>query len=145
MFKLLRCFRQSSKVAPMRRWKTTGPSKDSSSQRIIVIQSLDEFNQKIKTSDVPVIVNFSASWCGNCKILSPIIESVVQDNSRKIIMLKVDIDKHIDLALDYRVSNIPTLLGLYQGQIQSIFIGLHEKEKIQDWVDYFLKKTLLSV
>lgn len=124
----------------MKRSNMIDKSQNRSSERIFVIQSMDEFKEKIKANDVPVIVNFSATWCHNCTILGPIIESIVQDNSRKIIMLKVDIDKHIDLALDNRVTAIPTLLGIYQGKIKSRFIGLHEIEKIQDWVDDFLKK-----
>lgn len=141
MFKLLRCFRESFKFVPLTKRTLTNQSKNSKFEQILQIQSIDEFNEKLKITDLPVIVNFSAAWCHNCKILSPMIEAIVRENSKKIIIFKVNIEEHIELALDYRVYAVPTLFGVYNGQIQSRLLGLHEVEKIRDWVEDFLKKT----
>lgn len=115
--------------------------KNISSDRIFTIQNLNEFQEKIMKSDSPIIVNFSAAWCHNCTMLSPIIESIVRDHSRRIVLFKVDVEKHMDLALEYGVSAIPCLLGVNRGQVRSSLIGIHGIEKIQKWVDDFLKKA----
>lgn len=111
------------------------------SERIITIQSIDEFNEKIMKSDTPVIVNFSAAWCHNCTILSPLVESIISTLPRKVVLLKVDVDEYMDLALSFNVSAIPILFALNRGQIRSRLRGLQDIEKIESWIDAFLKTT----
>lgn len=141
MFKSLESFGKRFKYVPViKRNLTIKSNQKNNNERIFTIKSIDEFNEILLKSDSPVIVNFSATWCFNCTLVSPLIQTIVRENSRKIILLKVDVDKHLDLALEHNVSVIPALLGINQGQIQSTLVGLHEVEKIQSWVDVFLNK-----
>lgn len=143
MFKSLKNFGKRCKCVSLIKSKLANQSdiKASIFERVHTIQSIDEFNEKIINSDSPVIVSFSAAWCYNCTVLSPIVESIVRENSKKVILFKVDVDKYSDLALEYKVSSIPVLFGVNHGQIQSSLMGLHETKVIRDWVDVFLNKT----
>lgn len=143
MFKSLKSFGERYKCVSLIKSKLTNQSKRNASgfERVHTIQSIDEFNEKLLNSDSPVIVSFSAVWCSNCTIMSPLVESIVRENSRKIILFKVDVDKHVDLALDYNVYSVPALVGVAYGQIQSSLIGLREPDAIRSWVDVFLKKA----
>lgn len=142
MYKSLKRFGERLKEVIKSNLTTVQPSNKSKQfEPVHTIQSIDEFNEKLKNSNLPVIVNFSAAWCFNCKILNPLIESIVRENSGKIMMFKVDVDEHTDLALEYKVSSIPILFGIHRGQIKSSLSGLREIEDIRIWVEVFLKKT----
>lgn len=108
-------------------------------KRLITIRSVDEFHEKLMKSDSPVVVNFSAAWCLNCNILNPLLESIISNSPRNVVLLKVDVDDHMDLALSYNVSVIPVLFGVSRGQVQSSLVGLHGTEKIESWIEAFLK------
>lgn len=140
MFKSLKSLGESSRYVPVIKRKLTN-QKDICVDRVFAIESIEQFREKLRDSDSPVLVNFSATWCLNCTILSPLIESIVCDHPRKFKLLKVDIEKHIDLAMEYNVSVIPVIFGVSRGQILSSLIGLQKIEKIQSWLDDFLKKA----
>lgn len=143
MYKSLKSFGERFKYLPVIKRKLTDQSKQKnvSPDRVFAIQTVEEFNQKLTASDSPVVINFSAVWCLNCNVLTPMIESIVRENSRELLLLKVDVDKHTDLALEYNVSVIPVLFGVNRGKIQSTLTGLHDVEKVQSWVGDFLKST----
>ncbi len=144
MYKSLKIFRERFYSVPIiKRNLITDQSKlnNVNSDRIFTIQNIEEFNEKLMNSDSPVIVNFSAIWCFNCTLLSPLIESIVREHSSKIKLFKVDVDKHMDLAMAYNVSTVPVMFGVNRGEIQSSLTGLHDIKKIQIWLENFLSKT----
>jgi len=75
------------------------------------------FGQLIKKSEVPVLVDFHATWCGPCHTLSPIIQSVAKEFSGKVKVIKVDVDKNQGAAMKYGIRGVPTLILFKKGQI----------------------------
>lgn len=86
------------------------PSHLPSMQEVIEISSLEQFERELKVGDVPVVVDFYASWCGPCKRVSPLLESSAAQLSGKVKFLKVNVDKLYDLSSSYEVRAMPTVL-----------------------------------
>ncbi|XP_059614694.1 thioredoxin [Phlebotomus argentipes] len=108
---------------------------------IYKIQSQEEFTEKVSQSKTPVIVDFFATWCGPCKMLTPRIETIIQENEGKISLLKVDVDEHSDLALDYDVSSVPVLVAFKNGKEENRIIGLQDSDKLRKWVGDVVNKS----
>ncbi|CAG5025224.1 unnamed protein product [Parnassius apollo] len=104
---------------------------------IVKIQSTDDFNDKVINSKVPVIVDFFATWCNPCRLLTPRLESIISENKGKIVLAKVDIDEQTDLALDYEVSSVPVLLAVKNGKVQQRLVGLQDTDKLRKWIEQF--------
>lgn len=93
----------------------------------------DESNFNELVSNGKVLVDFFATWCGPCKMLSPILEEISSDrNDTKII--KVDVDECQNLAKQFGVMSIPTLILMNNGQIEDKKIGFQSKEEIVEWI-----------
>mmetsp|Transcript_6712 Transcript_6712/g.16381 ORF Transcript_6712/g.16381 Transcript_6712/m.16381 type:complete len:103 (-) Transcript_6712:140-448(-) len=73
------------------------------------------FNQLIKKSDVPVLVDFYADWCGPCQTLSPIVQEVAKSLSGKVKVIKINVDKNNALAAQFNIRSIPTLILFKNG------------------------------
>ncbi|OCT83016.1 thioredoxin, mitochondrial [Xenopus laevis] len=102
------------------------------------VQDADDFQERVVGSETPVVVDFHAQWCGPCKILAPRLEKVVAKQQGKVLMAKVDIDDHTDLALEFEVSAVPTVLAIKNGDVVDKFVGL----KDEDQLEAFLKKLI---
>ena len=77
--------------------------------------SLDDFDNEISSSNIPVLVDFWAEWCGPCKSLGPILEEISKDLKDKLQVVKVNLDENQDLAMKYSIRSIPTLLLFKEG------------------------------
>ena len=82
-------------------------------EKIIEVTS-QNFEEEVLRSEKPVLIDFYAPWCGPCKILSPIIEAVAKENEN-VKFVKIDIDKTDDIAMQYQVMSIPTLVLIQNG------------------------------
>ncbi|KAM4651832.1 thioredoxin, mitochondrial [Discoglossus pictus] len=102
------------------------------------VQDADDFQERVVGSETPVVVDFHAQWCGPCKILGPRLEKMVAKQQGKVLMAKVDIDDHTDLAIEYEVSAVPTVLAMKNGDVVDKFVGL----KDEDQLEAFLKKLV---
>lgn len=90
------------------------------------------FDEEVKGKKV--LVDFFATWCGPCKMLSPIIENIA--NSRdNIKVAKVDVDKHEDLARTYGVMSIPTLILFKNGQVVATKVGFVPEPLLTEWIN----------
>jgi thioredoxin 1 len=87
----------------------------------------ENFDEYLKKSTLPVIVDFHAEWCGPCKKLGPILEEK-QKESGKFILLKVNVDNHGDVAEKYEVSGIPHVILFKEGKPVSTFTGFNNDE-----------------
>lgn len=103
------------------------------------IQDNKDFDERVKNSKVPVIVDFFATWCNPCRMLTPRIESVIAEKQGKILLAKVDIDEHSDLALDYEVGSVPVLIAMKDGKVLERIVGLQDTDKLRQFVDKYAK------
>lgn len=93
--------------------------------------SSKEFPVEVLQAREPVLIDFYADWCGPCKMLSPIIDEVAQEND-DIKVVKVNVDESSDIALEYKVMSIPTLVVIKNGQEVARSIGVIDKSKIKN-------------
>ena len=97
----------------------------------------EEFNGIIN-SEVPVIVDFYATWCGPCKMQSPILHEFKQEIGEKAIIIKVDVDENAELASLYGVQSIPTLAIFKNGELKEKTVGLTVKAQLSEMLIKYL-------
>lgn len=95
-----------------------------------IILTKENFENEVLNSSLPVLVDFWASWCGPCKMLSPIISEIAEEFEGKIKVGKINIDDENELAVKYKIVSIPTLLVFKNGEITEKAIGYRPKEDI---------------
>lgn len=93
------------------------------------------FDQVVLQSDVPVMIDFWAAWCGPCRALAPIIDEVAKAYEGKIKVAKMDVDKNSATPQRYGVRGIPTLLVFKGGQVKEQIVGFVPKESIEKALD----------
>lgn len=90
----------------------------------------DNFESEVMQSDLPVIVDFSAAWCGPCKKLDPIIKELAAEYSGKAKIVHVDVDHARETAMKFGVMSVPTVLYMKGGEVKDTQIGLIPKDKM---------------
>ena len=90
----------------------------------------DIFQAEVLDSAEPVLVDFSAEWCGPCKMLDPIVEQLSQEWQGKVKFVKVDADQNPNIVMQYSVMGIPTLLLFKGGEIKERVTGYQSKDKL---------------
>ena len=96
------------------------------------------FQELVLNSDKPVLVDFWAAWCGPCRMLGPIIEELQDDFQGKAIVGKVDVDNNQQIAMQYGIRNIPTVLIFKNGEVVDKFVGVAPKASIAEKLNSFL-------
>ena len=100
----------------------------------IVHVTKDNFDQVVMQSSKKVLVDFWATWCGPCKMLSPVLEEI--DAEREdLVVAKVNIDEEMDLAMKFKVTSIPTLALVKDGQVAAVSVGFRPKEAVLQFID----------
>ena len=97
--------------------------------------SFDNFDNEISSSNLPVLVDFWAEWCGPCKSLGPILEEISNDLKDQLKVVKVNLDENQDLAMKYSIRSIPTLLLFKGGELIDTKVGLLPKSDLVEWLD----------
>ncbi|CAH1775213.1 unnamed protein product [Owenia fusiformis] len=102
------------------------------------VQDEKDFKDRVLENDKPVLVDFTASWCGPCKILGPRLETIVAGYKGRVELAKVDIDEHQDLAIKFGISSVPTVIGMVKGEKKSQFVGVTEDDLIEAFIEKLL-------
>ena len=95
-----------------------------------VILTKANFEQEVLKSDIPVVVDFWATWCGPCKMIAPILEQIATEYEGKIKVAKANVDEEMQLAIEYKVEVIPTLFYFKDGKVIKKTVGVLEKNEI---------------
>lgn len=93
------------------------------------------FESEVIQSSVPVLVDFSATWCGPCQKMAPLIDELASKYDGKAKIVKVDVDNSQDLATKYGVMSVPTIVLLKGGEIVNKWIGFTPKQTLADAID----------
>ena len=93
----------------------------------------ENFEEEVLNSKNTVLVDFYADWCGPCKMLSPVIDQIAEEN-QDIKVVKVNVDNAQDLAMKYQVMSIPTLVVIKEGKEINRSVGLRDKAKIVNMI-----------
>jgi len=96
-----------------------------------------DFKEKVleKSKDLPVVVDFWASWCMPCRILGPIIEKVAKDYEGKFVLAKVNVDEAPSTSQTYGIRGIPSVKMFKDGEVVDEFTGAMPEEKIKNWIE----------
>ncbi|MCL2396975.1 MAG: thioredoxin [Defluviitaleaceae bacterium] len=97
-----------------------------------------EFENEVIKSEVPVVVDFFATWCGPCKMISPILDQLSDEFANQAKIVKVDVDQAKEMAINYNVKSVPTLIVFKNGEVVDKIVGAlpksEIKSKITPWV-----------
>ncbi len=101
----------------------------------VVTVTENNFDQDVLKSDKPVLVDFWASWCGPCRMVSPIVDEIGNESDGRYRVGKVNVDEEPDLAARYNVMSIPTLMVFKNGELAQTSVGVRSKQDILSMLD----------
>lgn len=106
------------------------------------VLTTEEFKDLIENAEKPILVDFFATWCGPCKMLAPILENIERELSESLEVVKIDIDKCADLARDYNIMSVPTLMLFVGGEQKCRESGFMPKDKVLEMVSSYINVSL---
>ncbi len=104
----------------------------------IVTLTEGNFSQEVLKSATPVVVDFWAEWCGPCKMIGPVLDELAGEYDGKVKIAKVNIDEYQQLAINYGINSIPTLLFFKNGQVADQVVGMRSKRDLKASFDRVL-------
>ncbi len=107
--------------------------------KIVEVNELN-FEEEVKNSDVPVMIDFWAAWCGPCRMIAPFVEEASNVYDGKLKVVKVDVDKNQKIASEYAIMSIPAVMFFKGGEVIDQVVGAVPKKTIFDKIDKVLAR-----
>ncbi len=99
---------------------------------MVKVLSKQDFDEIVLRSEVPVLVDFYADWCGPCKMMAPVVEELAEDMEGKALVCKINVDENMEIAQRYQVMNIPTFLVFKNGEAVDRVVGGVPKSTLEE-------------
>ena len=90
----------------------------------------ENFEEEVLKSDVPVLVDMFATWCGPCKMMAPVVAQLAEEYEGTVKVGKLDIDQNVDIVAQYKIMSVPTFLVIKDGEVVKKLIGAVSKEEL---------------
>lgn len=94
----------------------------------------ENFEEVVKKSEKPVLIDFWATWCGPCRMIAPVISQIAEEYKEELVVGKVNVDEEGELAVNFGVMSIPTLLVFKNGEVVNKAIGFMSKEEVLELI-----------
>jgi len=108
----------------------------------VVAITSDNFQREVLKSDVPVLVDFWAPWCGPCRMFAPTVDKIAKDYAGRLKVGKVNIDDNRDLATSWAVQAIPTAMIFKDGSMVQKWVGVSTEDEVRNAVDHFVSPKI---
>ncbi len=95
----------------------------------------NQFEEKVIESDVPVLVDFWAPWCGPCRMLGPVLEKIAKERDGGVRVVKVNVDESQGIAGQMGVKSIPTVMLFHEGELKEMAVGVRSKPSYDEMID----------
>ena len=96
------------------------------------VQVTKENFENLKSGNLPLVVDFWATWCGPCRVVAPIISELAEKYDGKVVVGKCDVEENDDLAAEFGIRNIPTILFFKNGEVVDKLVGAASKQKFEE-------------
>jgi thioredoxin 1 len=120
-------------------YKSERPNFKEAKMKNVIHVTDTEFQEKVLDSQLPVVVDFWAPWCGPCRMIAPVLEEVAEDYEDRIVIAKVNTDENPQWAMDFGVQGIPTLLFIVNGEVIDQQVGASSapalKARVSEFID----------
>ena len=97
-----------------------------------IVLTKDNFENEVLNSNIPVLVDFWATWCGPCQMLAPELEQLAAENEQSLKIGKINVDEQRELAMQFKISSIPTLMLFKDGTLAETVVGYRTKSQLED-------------
>lgn len=104
----------------------------------VVEVTKDNFDSEVLAAKVPVLMDFWATWCGPCQMQAPIVDALADELGDKVKVCKVNVDEQPELAMNYQIASIPTLVFMKYGEFKNRMIGLQDADTIKEYMQTLL-------
>jgi thioredoxin 1 len=103
-----------------------------------MVQITNENFESLKNGNLPLVIDFWATWCGPCRTIAPIVEELANEYEGKVVVAKCDVEECDDIAAEFSIRNIPTLIFIKDGAVKDKLVGAVSKAKVEEKIQSLL-------